>query len=191
MASELFVDNITGKTGTSGSAPITLSGDTATLGGGVSMASGLTVRNITQVALSSDVTVTNSTAETTVFTPTYTPLFSGSKVMGILNLVLQCIGQNQAEGRKKLVLKYSGDDITNINQLEDIIETHGPYDYGNSGLIVTYSESILGPLLTTSGTSLITCTITCSNKATGSDCRFDIFGNNNLKETFFTWIEYK
>ena len=32
MASELFVDNITGKTGTSGSAPITLSGDTATLG---------------------------------------------------------------------------------------------------------------------------------------------------------------
>ena len=34
MASELFVDNITGKTGTSGSAPITLSGDTATLGSG-------------------------------------------------------------------------------------------------------------------------------------------------------------
>ena len=62
------------------------------------MASGLTVRNITQVALSSDVTVTNSTAETTVFTPTYT-LFSGSKA-GILNLVLQCIGQGQAEGRK-------------------------------------------------------------------------------------------
>ena len=35
MASELFVDNITGKTGTSGGAPITLSGDTATLGTGV------------------------------------------------------------------------------------------------------------------------------------------------------------
>ena len=35
MASELFVDNITGKTGTSGGAPITLSGDTATLGSGV------------------------------------------------------------------------------------------------------------------------------------------------------------
>ena len=51
MASELFVDNITGKTGTSGSAPITLSGDTATLGSGVVMASsGLTVRNISQVA---------------------------------------------------------------------------------------------------------------------------------------------
>ena len=30
MASELFVDNITGKTGTSGGAPITLSGDTVT-----------------------------------------------------------------------------------------------------------------------------------------------------------------
>ena len=33
MASELFVDKITGKTGTSGGAPITLSGDTATLSG--------------------------------------------------------------------------------------------------------------------------------------------------------------
>ena len=33
MASELFVDNITGKTGTSGSAPITLSGNAATLSG--------------------------------------------------------------------------------------------------------------------------------------------------------------
>ena len=38
MASELFVDKITGKTGTSGGAPITLSGDTATLGSGVAMA---------------------------------------------------------------------------------------------------------------------------------------------------------
>ena len=37
MASELFVDNITGKTGTSGGAPITLSGDTATLGTGVTV----------------------------------------------------------------------------------------------------------------------------------------------------------
>ena len=40
MASELFVDNITGKTGTSGSAPITLSGDTATLGSGVTFPAG-------------------------------------------------------------------------------------------------------------------------------------------------------
>ena len=38
MASELFVDKITGKNGTSGGAPITLSGDTATLGSGVAMA---------------------------------------------------------------------------------------------------------------------------------------------------------
>ena len=37
MASELFVDKITGKTGTSGGAPITLSGDTATLGSSVTV----------------------------------------------------------------------------------------------------------------------------------------------------------
>ena len=40
MASELFVDNITGKTGTSGSAPITLSGNAATLGSGVTFPAG-------------------------------------------------------------------------------------------------------------------------------------------------------
>lgn len=41
MASELFVDNITGKTGTSGSAPITLSGNAATLGSGVTFPTGV------------------------------------------------------------------------------------------------------------------------------------------------------
>ena len=34
MASELFVNKITGTSGTSGGAPITLSGDTAPLGSG-------------------------------------------------------------------------------------------------------------------------------------------------------------
>ena len=43
MASELFVDNITGKTGTSGSAPITLSGDTATLGSAVTFPAGMMI----------------------------------------------------------------------------------------------------------------------------------------------------
>ena len=37
MASELFVNKITGTSGTSGGAPITLSGDTATLGSGVTI----------------------------------------------------------------------------------------------------------------------------------------------------------
>ena len=44
MASELFVDNITGKTGTSGGAPITLSGDTATLGTGTTLGSGADIK---------------------------------------------------------------------------------------------------------------------------------------------------
>ena len=43
MASELFVDNITGKTGTSGSAPITLSGNAATLGSGVTFPAGIMI----------------------------------------------------------------------------------------------------------------------------------------------------
>ena len=43
MASELFVDNITGKTGTSGSAPITLSGNAATLGSAVTFPAGIMI----------------------------------------------------------------------------------------------------------------------------------------------------
>ena len=46
MASELFVDNITGKTGTSGSAPITLSGNAMTLGSAVTFPSGHVVQTI-------------------------------------------------------------------------------------------------------------------------------------------------
>ena len=45
MASELFVDNITGKTGTSGSAPITLSGNAATLGSGVTIGDSVVMTN--------------------------------------------------------------------------------------------------------------------------------------------------
>ena len=43
MASELFVDNITGKTGTSGGAPITLSGNAATLGSAVTFPAGIMI----------------------------------------------------------------------------------------------------------------------------------------------------
>ena len=43
MASELFVDNITGKTGTSGSAPITLSGNAATFGSAVTFPAGIMI----------------------------------------------------------------------------------------------------------------------------------------------------
>jgi len=41
MASEIFVNKITGTSGTSGGAPITLSGDTATLGSGVTNNAGV------------------------------------------------------------------------------------------------------------------------------------------------------
>ena len=62
MASELFVDNITGKTGTSGSAPITLSGDTATLSGsGVTFPAGHIISFATgTLTRSSDITIGES-----------------------------------------------------------------------------------------------------------------------------------
>jgi len=61
MASELFVDNITGKTGTSGGAPITLSGDTATLSGtGVTFPTGHIIKTYSQTFRGTDSNSTNN-----------------------------------------------------------------------------------------------------------------------------------
>ena len=66
MASELFVDKITGKTGTSGGAPITLSGNAATLSGtGVTFPAGHIIQVVNATItnkLSSSTKVTSSTA---------------------------------------------------------------------------------------------------------------------------------
>ena len=61
MASELFVDNITGKTGTSGSAPITLSGNAATLGSAVTFPAGIMIY-IGETRVTSAATTSTSTS---------------------------------------------------------------------------------------------------------------------------------
>ena len=61
MASELFVDNITGKTGTSGSAPITLSGNAATLGRAVTFPAGIMIY-IGETRVTSAATTSTSTS---------------------------------------------------------------------------------------------------------------------------------
>ena len=192
MASELFVDNITGKTGTSGGAPITLSGDTATLGSGVVMASsGVTVRNVTNIALASDQTLGDSTTLTTFFSPTYTPLFSGSKVQGILSLQGFFQGyNNRSSGRKKFQMEFTGNDITDITINNANVHRVGNYDWGGSGSISYHCASYTGPLITTTGTSTITANCKLSNEHS-SNSNYEIRGNNTLEETFFTWIEYK
>ena len=166
MASELFVDNITGKTGTSGSAPITLSGDTATLGGGVSMASGLTVRNITQVTLASDQTLANDATDTTFFSPTYTPLFSGSKVQGILFVHGFISRSGASDSRKNLKLNFTGSGITDLTTYDDD-QNIGIYDHGGSEITTALQQSIGGQLLTTNSTATITCNCKLKNPQTG------------------------
>ena len=207
MSSEIKVSSVKAKDGTAGisiadsTGNVSLSGSLSagTIGGDVAMASsGLTVRNMEQIPLPDDQYLNNSTAETTFFTPTYTPKFSGSKVMGCLNLVGYGLSQSSQEGRKKLLLKFSGSDITDItypNSAES--ENIGSYDYGGSGIVVHFLQTIFGPLILTSGTSQITCTCTIKNLATSVNIAWQIRGSNdeggagNLTETYFTWIEYK
>ena len=66
MASEIFVNKITGTSGTSGGAPITLSGDTATLGSSVSGLPGF--REYDMWALNNHITPSSGTTTITDWT---------------------------------------------------------------------------------------------------------------------------
>ena len=189
MGSTLKVDNIVGTSGTS--APITLSGDTATLGSGVVMASsGVTVRNISQVALSSNQILASNTTLTTFFSPTYTPLFSGSKVQGKLT-ILGFAKYDGYKSRKILKIEFTGNDITDITWNNDAHNSLGAYDYGNSGVIIYFSHTLDGPLITTTGTSTITANCKLQNEDNDAQSEWFVAGNSNMTETFMTWIEYR
>ena len=162
-----------------------------TIGGGVSMASsGLTVRNIEQVALGSNQSLHTSSTLTTFFSPTYTPKFSGSKVQGNLTMLMYALANGLNNGRKRLDLAYSGTNITDIT-FAALTDTIGGYDYGGSGIIVYYCQTLCGPLIETSGTSTITCDCKMGNAASHSGSEWLVFADNTLKSTHFTWIEYK
>jgi len=163
-----------------------------TLGGDVAMASsGLTVRNITTVAKSADTAISNSATLTTFFTPTYTPLFAGSKVLGILTFLGYAYYSAGSEGRKKLHITLSGSGITTIRTNNDEDYNLGIYDYGNSGTLLAFHQSITLPLVTTSTTDVITATCALKNVNTATTSQWSVSGNNTLEETFMTWMEFK
>tara|TARA_Y100001938_G_C8089624_1_gene434265 strand:+ start:1812 stop:2411 length:600 start_codon:yes stop_codon:yes gene_type:complete len=164
---------------------------TLTLGSNASMASsGLTVRNITQVALSTDKLEASSTAHITVFSPTYTPLFSGSKVHGLLHLMasFEAVTTNC---RKSLQLEFTGSGINDITVNSSNTENVGNYDFGTSGVVGQSCYLVGGPLLTTSSTATITCNVKIANLQNASSSYHLTRGNNTMEETHMTWIEYK
>jgi len=198
MPSDLQITNI--KDQANANSAITIASDgqvtvnqnnpTITLGSNASMASsGLTVRNITQVALASEQTFGDTSNLETYFSPPYTPLFSGSKVQGTLTFMGYTKNNGGAEGRKTFKIQFTGGGITDI---ETGLETNfGHYDYGSSGMLHYYHFSVGGPLLTTSNTNQITANCKLQNYSQNSQIVFNVFGNNTLQQTFFTWVEYK
>ena len=83
MASELFVDNITGKTGTSGGAPITLSGNAATLGSTVTFPSRFPIQVVNKNFSDnySHSGTSNAFVAVSGFTQTFTLTSSTNKVL--------------------------------------------------------------------------------------------------------------
>jgi len=167
-----------------------------TIGGDVAMASsGLTVRNITQVALASDQSLSGDATLTTFFSPTYTNLFSGSKVQGALTFIGNAMSTGDDEGRKQFAIEFSGSNITDIklqrNSGGSASINFGGYDYGNSGIQVHYVFTVFGPLLTTNAVSTITASCKLANISTHNVEQWNVYGDNTAGETHFTWIEYK
>lgn len=201
MSSDLKVTNI--KHESSGSNNLVLASDgnvsitntlsAGTIGGGVAMASsGVTVRNVVQVPLASQQHLSNSSADTTFFSPTYTPLFSGSKVQGILMIYGQAYRSGSYDARKNLTLNFTGSGITDFSTHSSNTSGNlGVYDYGASGAILRFQYFTGGQLMTTTSTALITCNCKLKNNGTGSNNGWDVYANNTIEQTHFTWIEYK
>ena len=154
--------------------------------------SGLTVRNISQVALGSDQSLSNSTTLTTFFSPTYTNLFSGSKVLGALTAIINTNAEGTHNGRKVFNMAFTGSNITDITlQRNSAEQCFGSYDYGGGGVETWFTTTIFGPLLTTNAVAQITCNCKMANAVQNSNVGWTFFGNNTTGETHFTWIEYK
>tara|TARA_R100000234_G_scaffold78987_1_gene49345 strand:+ start:2283 stop:2882 length:600 start_codon:yes stop_codon:yes gene_type:complete len=199
MPSDLQVSNIRDQANANSAITIASDGQvtinqnnpTLTLGSNTSMASsGLTVRNITQVALASDQTLIDDATDTTFFSPTYTPLFSGSKVSGTIMVYGFVNTSGVSEGRKNFKLEFTGSGITDLTTF-DSVNNIGHFDHGTSGSALSLQQLIGGPLLTTSSTATITCNCKLKNPTASSSSEWAIYGNNTLTETHFTWVEYK
>lgn len=172
-----------------GQVTIAQNNPTITLGSNASMASsGLTVRNITQVPLADDQTLSSSTTLTTVFSPTYTPLFAGSKVQGILTFLGFAYYTGGTDSRKYIVFEYTGSGITDLTTYQTY--NLGGYNY-SGGTELYYYFNVGGPLLTTSSIATITANVKLQNQLNSSNSRVGISGNNTLERTFMTWVEYK
>tara|TARA_R100001443_G_scaffold2404_1_gene8121 strand:- start:7785 stop:8243 length:459 start_codon:yes stop_codon:yes gene_type:complete len=149
--------------------------------------SGLTVRNITQVSLGSDQSLDSDATKTTFFSPTYTPKFSGSKVQGWFCIVVSCAGSSGQSGKKDFDLEFTGSDITPI--------TWGLTESGAIGSGIgdetVFSTTIIGPLITTTGTGTITCNCKLGNSGSQVGNSWYVYGDGTVRETTMTWIEYK
>lgn len=192
MPSDLQVTNLRASDGTAGLVIADSTGEitSGTIGGGVSMgSSGLTVRNIEEDWLASDVDISSNNSYFVAQTATYTPKFSGSKVMAIWTYLGYTRYDGGNDTRVWLKMAFTGANISDIvfaNQSGHI----GGYDYSGSGIFFSFAQNVSGPLLTTTGIGEITNTISGKQETNHANAGFYLYGNGS-SETKCTWIEYK
>ena len=123
MASEIFVNKITGTSGTSGGAPITLSGDTATLGSAVTFPAGK-VLNVSYSGRIPSSSLTSSGSSTSAYTVgSFTPTLSSASNKVLVHMDVH-VHKGSTTGTSFVAVSLKGGGITTANEL-----LHGSYMY--------------------------------------------------------------
>ena len=129
MSSELFVNKITGTSGTSGGAPITLSGDTATLGSGATLGSAVTfpagkVLNVSYSGRIPSSSLTNSGNSTSAYTVgSFSPTLSSASNKVLVHMDIH-VHKGSTTGTSYVAVYLKGGGITTADEL-----LHGSYMY--------------------------------------------------------------
>ena len=151
--SNLFVDKISGKSGTSSGAPITLSGDTVTLGSGAIIDNTVTqtfpAGHIIQTVYDTDTTETNTGAGTgwknTGLSIAITPTATSSKILITYSIVISV----NTTGYSAITSVFRGDvSGTNLGHAD-----YGTAFHGTSHLPTTHAAVVVDTPSTTSATT--------------------------------------
>ena len=165
------------------------------IGGAITFENGKTLRNIEEDYLTSNIHkggtgAGGATTEFTVFTPTYTPKFSGSQVTGTFYAMIETDNDGGSDGRGYCKLEFTGSGITNWTASGS--SNFGEFDRGGSGTQGRRNVVYFAPLHTTTSTDEITCTIKAKMSAgSGSPAILFYGGGSPYLYSKFQWMEFK
>ena len=152
------------------------------------------IRKIATEFKNGDTSVSNSTAETTFLTYTFSPdggVRKNTTVYGWLYVMGWVVNDNGSSGQNGLArftYTITGDDIDNISRGSE--DTIGTYGYGG-GNKLQYVTTIMVPPVTLDGTGNADIVYTFKKRTAVASVNtaWQVYGSNNAQETHLTLME--